>query len=46
MNKVLITGANSGLGRHLVSKFKNNGYEVFEHNGSNCHYIHIMKFLI
>ena len=37
MNKVLITGANSGLGRHLVSKFKNNGYEVFEHNGSK-HY--------
>jgi short-subunit dehydrogenase len=37
MNKVLITGANSGLGIHLVSKFKNNGYEVFEHNGSK-HY--------
>ena len=37
MNKVLITGTNSGLGRHLVSKFKNNGYEVFEHNGSK-HY--------
>jgi len=37
MNKVLITGANSGLGKHLVSKFKFNGYEVFEHNGSK-HY--------
>jgi len=37
MNKVLITGANSGLGKHLVSKFKNEGYEVFEHNGSK-HY--------
>lgn len=37
MNKVLITGANSGLGKHLVSKFKNNGYEVFEHKGSK-HY--------
>jgi len=37
MNKVLVTGANSGLGKHLVSKFKNEGYEVFEHNGSK-HY--------
>lgn len=37
MNKVLITGANSGLGKHLVSKFKNNEYEIFEHNGSK-HY--------
>lgn len=37
MNKVLITGANSGLGKHLVSKFKFNGYEIFEHNGSK-HY--------
>ena len=37
MDKILITGANSGLGKHLVSKFKNNGYEVFEHNGSK-HY--------
>ena len=37
MNKVLITGANSGLGKHLVSKFEKEGYEVFKHNGSN-HY--------
>jgi short-subunit dehydrogenase len=37
MNKVLITGANSGLGKHLVYKFENKGYEVFKHNGSN-HY--------
>ena len=37
MNKILITGANSGLGKHLASKFKNNRYEVFEHNGSK-HY--------
>ena len=37
MDKILITGANSGLGKHLVSKFKNNGYEVFEHKGSK-HY--------
>ena len=37
MKKVLITGANSGLGIHLVSKFKNKGYEIFEHNGSK-HY--------
>jgi len=37
MNKVLITGANSGLGKHLVSKFKNEGYDVMEHNGSK-HY--------
>ena len=37
MNKILITGANSGLGKHLASKFKNNRYEVFKHNGSK-HY--------
>jgi len=37
MDKILITGANSGLGKHLVSKFKNSGYEVFEHKGSK-HY--------
>jgi len=37
MDKILITGANSGLGKHLVSKFKDNGYEVFEHKGSK-HY--------
>ena len=37
MNKVLITGANSSLGKHLVSKFKNKGYEIFKHNGSK-HY--------
>jgi short-subunit dehydrogenase len=37
MNKVLITGATSGLGKHLVSKFTDNGYEVFEHKGSK-HY--------
>jgi short-subunit dehydrogenase len=37
MNKVLITGANSGLGKHLVSKFINSGYEVFKHEGSK-HY--------
>jgi short-subunit dehydrogenase len=33
MNKVLITGANSGLGVHLVSKFTDEKYEVFEHKG-------------
>lgn len=33
MNKVLITGANSGLGKHLVSKFTSKGYDVFEHKG-------------
>jgi short-subunit dehydrogenase len=37
MNKILITGSNSGLGKHLLSKFKNEGYEIFEHNGSK-HY--------
>ena len=33
MNKVLITGANSGLGVHLVSKFTDEKYEVFKHKG-------------
>jgi short-subunit dehydrogenase len=37
MKKILITGSNSGLGKHLVSKFKNEGFDVFEHNGRN-HY--------
>lgn len=37
MNKVLITGANSGLGMHLTKKFHSEGYSVFEHNGS-AHY--------
>ena len=37
MDKILITGANSGLGKHLVSKFKDKGHEVFEHKGSK-HY--------
>ena len=30
---VLITGANSGLGVHLTSKFKSEGYNVLEHKG-------------
>ena len=33
MDKVLITGANSGLGVHLVSKFISEKYKVFEHRG-------------
>ena len=37
MNKVLITGSNSGLGKHLASKFIDRNYKVFEHKGSN-HY--------
>ena len=35
LGKVLITGANSGLGVSLVKKFVNEGYEVFSHQGSN-----------
>ena len=34
---ILITGANSGLGKFLVTKFINEGHNVFEHNGSK-HY--------
>ena len=34
---ILITGANSGLGKHLVTKFINEGHNVLEHNGSK-HY--------
>ena len=34
---ILITGANSGLGKHLVTKFINEGHNVFKHNGSK-HY--------
>lgn len=30
---VLITGANSGLGIYLTSKFKSKGYNVLEHKG-------------
>jgi len=36
-NKVLITGTSSGLGKHLVQKFENEGHEVFSHNGKK-HY--------
>jgi short-subunit dehydrogenase len=32
-DKVLITGASSGLGKHLVEKFVSEGHEVFSHNG-------------
>ena len=34
---ILITGANSGLGKHLVTKFINEGHNMFKHNGSK-HY--------
>ena len=34
---ILITGANSGLGKYLVTKFISEGHNVFEHNGSK-HY--------
>jgi short-subunit dehydrogenase len=34
-SKVLITGANSGLGSHLVKKFTEHGHEVFSHQGKN-----------
>jgi short-subunit dehydrogenase len=34
---ILITGANSGLGKHLVTKFKSKGHNILEHNGSK-HY--------
>jgi len=37
MKKILITGSNSGLGRHLVSKFESEGFEIFKHMGSK-HY--------
>ncbi len=33
MSKVLITGSNSNLGIHLVSKFKKEGHDVLCHNG-------------
>ena len=32
-HKVLITGANSGVGKYLVSKFRTSGCEVMEHSG-------------
>tara|TARA_R110000824_G_scaffold54557_6_gene150562 strand:- start:5186 stop:5767 length:582 start_codon:yes stop_codon:yes gene_type:complete len=31
--KVLITGASSGLGKHLAKKFEDSGHSVFRHNG-------------
>lgn len=30
---VLITGSSSGLGKHLVAKFRTEGHKVVEHNG-------------
>ena len=30
---VLITGANSGLGRHLTAKFESQGHSVLSHKG-------------
>jgi uncharacterized protein len=33
LNKVLITGANTGLGKHLAQKFSSEGCEIFYHNG-------------
>ena len=35
LNKILITGANSGLGQHLVAKFSSEGYIIFEHKGKD-----------
>mgnify|MGYP003649304823 CR=1 FL=1 len=32
-DRVLITGASSGLGKHLVEKFVSEGHEVLSHNG-------------
>jgi len=34
---VLITGSSSGLGKHLVTKFKSEGHKVIEHNGRKDH---------
>jgi NAD(P)-dependent dehydrogenase (short-subunit alcohol dehydrogenase family) len=33
--RILITGANTGLGKSLASKFKFEGHFVFEHLGHN-----------
>ena len=35
MSKILITGANSNFGIHLVSKFRKEGHDVLCHNGKN-----------
>ena len=40
---VLITGSSSGLGKHLVTKFKSEGHKVIEHNGRKDHDLAILK---
>jgi short-subunit dehydrogenase len=40
---VLITGSSSGLGKHLVDKFKSKGHKVIEHNGRKDHDLTILK---
>ena len=32
-DRVLITGASSGLGAHLVDKFESEGHEIMHHGG-------------
>ena len=33
MNKILVTGTDSGFGRYLVEKFMSEGYDIFPHHG-------------
>ena len=33
LGKVLVTGSNRGLGKHLMNKFVDHGYEIIHHGG-------------
>lgn len=35
MNRILVTGASSGLGKYLSKKFEDEGHFVLKHNGKN-----------